>query len=380
MVGVVNLFVYVHNSNELAGVRFGFGGAMERVSTPLQGPQLPLFGSLQSRTVVAPERASTQHAEVKSLTEAAAAYCLHLAGAGRAIHTVRSTELDLHGVIEHLGEMPLSSVTPNVLGDHLRWLKMERHNGTASLRRKIATLKGLFRHAVQQGWLHDNPSDSLAYPPPVRPPLIVLTPSEADRVAEAAVHDPIWHALVLLLLDAGLKRDEALALRAEDLGLARNPGHSHVAVRRAGASKRVRRRVVPLTARAHAALVRLLTAPLPGERLISLSVRGVNFVVETVGQRAGITRVKKLTPEILRDTFAVEHMRGRQEAEAVLAGNGLPPPDLGRLRRDHDAEVLQLLGLSPHSEMAIRYRAAAAAAREATAPSPTAARADNNVD
>jgi integrase len=275
--------------------------------------------------------------------------------------------------------MPLSGVTSDVLRDHLRWLKTERHNGTASLRRKIATLKGLFRHGVQQGWLHDNPSDPLAYPPPVRPPLIVLAPSEADPVVVAAVHDPIWHALVLLLLDAGLKRDEALALRAEDLGLARNPERSHVAVRRTGASKRVRRRVVPLTARAHAALVRLLTAPLPGGRLISLSVRGVNFVVETVGQRARITRVKKLTPEILRDTFAVEQMRGRLEAEAALAGNGLPPADLGRLRRDHDAEVLQLLGLSPRSEMAMRYRTAAVATRDATAPSLTAGRADDEI-
>jgi integrase len=132
-------------------------------------------------------------------------------------------------------------------------------------------------------------------------------------------------------------------------------------VRHASQAKRVRRRSVPLTPRAHFALARLLRAPLPGGPLFSISVRGVNFVVETLGRRANITRLKKLTPEILRDTFAVRAMRDLIEQETTAASHGATPRELERLRARHDLHILQLLGLSRYSDMAARYRAAAAA-------------------
>src|SRR5262249_4699008 len=119
-----------------------------------------------------------------------------------------------------------------------------------------------------------------------------------------------------------------------------------------------------LPPRPHTALARLLTAPLPGERLFSLSVRGVNFVVETVGERAKTTRIRKLTPEILRDTFAVNEMQRRLAGENARAESGLPERELDRIRREHDRGLLELLGLSRYSDMATRYRLAATNAVE----------------
>ena len=159
----------------------------------------------------------------------------------------------------------------------------------------------------------------------------------------------------------GLKRDEVLALQTEDLYLAREAGNSRVTVRHASQAQRVRRRSVPLTPRAHFALLRLLQAPLPGGPLFSISVRGVNFVVETLGRRAQIVRIKKLTPEILRDSFAVRAMRNRIETESVATSRGATARELSRLRGQHDVQLLQLLGLSRYSDMAARYRAAATA-------------------
>jgi integrase len=254
-------------------------------------------------------------------------------------------------------------VSPEQLKAHVRWLRVERRNGSASLRRKIATLKTFFRFTVASGWLPESPAAVLVYPPPQRPRIVALDPGEVESVVTAAANDPSWHALLLLLLDAGLKRDEALALQAEDLYLAREPGDSRVVVRHAAQAKRVRRRSVPLTPRAHFALVRLLQAPFPGGPLFSISVRGVNFVVETVGRRAGIARLKKLTPEILRDTFAVRTMRQRVDAEIAAQEGGASARELDRLRSKNDLEVLQLLGLSRYSDMATRYRAVAAGSR-----------------
>ena len=302
----------------------------------------------------------------QQLSEAVEAYCLYLSDASRPAHTVRSTELDLRGLLQDLGDPRLGDISPGRLASHVRWLRTERHNGSSSLRRKIATLKTFFRYAMAAGWLVQSPAESLPYPPLKRAPVMVLTPNEIEAVVAAGSHDPAWHALVLLFADAGLKRNEVLALQAEDVYLAREPSESRVTVRHAAEAKRVRHRSVPVTPRAHFALARLLRAPLPGGPLFSLSVRGVNFVVETLGRRAQVTRVRKLTPEILRDTFAVRAMESRMTAESAAASQGATPRELDRLRAQHDLQVLQVLGLSRYSDMAARYRAVAAAD---TAPS-----------
>jgi site-specific recombinase XerD len=296
-----------------------------------------------------------------SLGQAIAAYCDHLAAAGRAAHTVRSTAFDLAALLAQLGNRPLAEVQPAHLAAHLRWLRDAKRNRPASLRRKIATLKGFFRHAVAAGWLATDPTADLTYPAPPPPRLVALTPDEAEAVVAASLADPVWHALVLLLLDTGLKRDELLALRPADLYLAPDPAQSRITVRHTQQAKRLRRRTLPLTPRCHAALARMLTIPWPSPTLFRLSVRGVNFVVETVGKRAGLQRIRRLTPEILRDTFAVRAMQQRVAVEQARARAGATPAELDALRTQHDREVAALLGISRYSEMPARYRAAALA-------------------
>jgi integrase/recombinase XerD len=323
-----------------------------------RGAQLDLF---PQPTGDSPAYEPTVAAPPTALSEAAVEYCRYLTRSNRARHTVRSTELDLGGLVQHLGDAPLASVTPDLLIDHVRWLRSERGNRVSSLRRKIATIKGLFRHAAASGWVASNPAEPIPYPPPIRSTIICLTPSEREAVIAHAGHDPIWCALVLLMIDAGLKRDEVLALRAEDILVGRDPEMSRIMVRRSSDSKRVRRRTVTVTPSLHSALKRLLTGPLSGGHLIGLSVRGVNFVVETIGRRAGLARVRKLTPEILRDTFAVNAMRERMQEERRRASEGAGAEQLARAQREHDREVLDMLGLSRLSDMAARYRSAVAA-------------------
>ena len=297
----------------------------------------------------------------RSLGQAIAAYCDPLAAAGRAAHTVRSTAFDLAALLAQLGNCPLVEIQPGHLTAHLRWLRDAKRNRPASLRRKIATLKGFFRHAVTAGWLPADPAAELTYPAPPPPRLAALTPDEVEAVVAASLADPVWHALVLLLLDTGLKRDELLALRPTDLYLAPDPAQSRITVRHTQQAKRLRRRTLPLTPRCHAALARMLTIPWPSPTLFQLSVRGVNFVVETVGKRAGLQRIRRLTPEMLRDTFAVRAMQQRVAIEQARARAGATPAELDELHTQHDREIAALLGISRYSEMPARYRAAALA-------------------
>jgi len=317
--------------------------------------QLPLFRS--SRTPLLADRQNDLRPPVR-LSEAARAYCAYLVERDRAEHTVRSTTLDLAGLVEHLGDMELAQLSAEMLQSHLHWLQTSRNNHTSSLRRKIASLKGLFRHVQGSGWLATDPAATLVYPPPHRLSIVALRPAE-EAAAIAATSDPLWLALVLLFLDCGLKRDEVLALRAEDVLLGQNTESSLISVRRAAHAQRARVRALRVTERLRTALTALLGSPLPGRQVVDLSVRGVNFVVETIGHRAGLTRVPTLTPEILRDTFAVRSMADYLERERRLVDQRATPRTLAKARAQHDHELLEALGLSRQSDGPARYRRAA---------------------
>ena len=137
------------------------------------------------------------------LRDAVAAFCLHLSNESRAPHSVRSTELDLRGLLEHLGDTSLADIAPTQLAAHVRWLRTDRHNGSSTLRRKIATLKMFFRHGVVAGWIAESPAETIPYPPLQRASLVALTPNEIEAVIGAGDHDPTWHAIALLFVDAG---------------------------------------------------------------------------------------------------------------------------------------------------------------------------------
>src|SRR4051812_24004740 len=59
------------------------------------------------------------------LRDAVAAFCLHLSNDSRAPHSVRSTELDLRGLLEHLGDTSLADIAPTQLAAHIRWLRTD---------------------------------------------------------------------------------------------------------------------------------------------------------------------------------------------------------------------------------------------------------------
>jgi integrase len=205
--------------------------------------------------------------------------------AGRARHTVDSTRLDLLQLGRFLGRQPLADVSSDDLRGFFAWLG--RQHGR--------------------------------------------------------------RALVALLLDCGLKRDEAVALRRADLELEVSPPRLHV--RHRATSQRARRRTLPLGDRL-AATLRALPGGEADGAVLGLSARGVDFVVETCARRAGVRPGTKVTPQMLRDTYACRRVAARLELEAALAD----PAARAALERDHDRLLLRELGLADSSGAAGRYR------------------------
>ena len=277
---------------------------------------------------------------------------------GKAAHTVASTRLDLQQLARFLGRLTLDAVTPDDLRAFFGWLGRQQGNRTSSLRRKTATVKGLFRQLHTRGDLEHDPAAELLYPALVTVESAPLTAEEVEAIVRAA-GSVSWLALVLCLTDAGLKRDEVVALRREDVELLDppdgpdGPGRLHVRHRRA--TKRVKQRTLGLTARLAEALANQLAAAEAAslETVVDLSARGVDFIVETCGRRAGVRPDSKITPKQLRDAFACARIRTFQAREVEVLDD---PATQRELRREHDALLIRELGLARASVVPDRYR------------------------
>jgi integrase/recombinase XerD len=285
---------------------------------------------------------------VPGLAAAVEAYVTFLASINRSQHTIRAARVDLRGLVRFLGDRPVADVA---VGDLQRFLAdgaLRGEPAPRSLRRKTANLKAFFRYALAEGWSERDPSGRLIYPELEARPPVFLEDEEVDRLVLAASRNPFWRAAVLLLADAGLKRDELLALELADVYLdPLHPERGYLVVRQTDQAKRVRARRLPLTPRLAAALAHVVDerAARPG-RLVAVTPRAVNFMLESLGELAGLTRVGRVTPQMLRESFAVAAARRFARTEGAEASRGRSEEELRALRTGHDVALSELLGLS----------------------------------
>lgn len=276
-------------------------------------------------------------------------YLAALTARGRSRHTVESTRLDLLQLDRYLGRQSLRSVATTDLRAFLLWLQRQQANRTSSLRRKISTVKGFFQYLQTSGLIAEDPSASLLYPPTETRDPRPLTLKEVQAIIKSA-GGPAWTALLTSLLDCGLKRDEAVALRWDDVELATPPT---LHIRHRAASQRTRRRTLAMSPRLAAALAGLASGRSQTGAVFGLSPRGIDFIVETCARRAAVRPSQKVTPQMLRDAYACRRVRDFVERERALADDATARAEA---RREHDRTLLRELGLSDESGAAIRYR------------------------
>jgi site-specific recombinase XerD len=274
----------------------------------------------------------------------------------RSAYTLDALRLDLSLLVRFLGDRVAAELSLDDLRRYVAWLSRERQNDSRSLRRKVASVKAFFSYLRESRFRSDDPAEALIYPTLEPHVPEVLEVDEETRLI-AAAERPLWRALLVVLLDTGLKRDEVLALHPSDISLdPEKPSRGYLAVRATDQARRLRPRTLRLTARAAAELGNLLGAS--DARIFAFSVRAVNFIVETCAQRAGLRKRGTVSPQMLRDTYALREVRWRVAVEAERRLSGGSTNDLAALRQRHDAEVCDLLGLTPGetNDPIARYR------------------------
>lgn len=188
----------------------------------------------------------------------------------RALESYRA---ELRRVERDLGHRVVSRMR---LADIDAWVGRLRDDGLASstIRHHLDRLSAIHQLAVRQGYLARLPC-RVERPRNVQISAAVpLTDRELSRLVAAARRHPDRRvlAVILLALDAGLRRSEMLLLRGEDVDLRR--GFLRLAVRgeQADRPKSGRERSVPiLTARLRAALAGLEREP--GQSLLGIRSR-----------------------------------------------------------------------------------------------------------
>jgi site-specific recombinase XerD len=345
-----------------AGAPSAAGGEEIVFATPLpvrQASAVPASELPQPiSTPLAPAADAPLHARPGKLSAAVEEYKEYLVAANRSKHTRESFALDLKLLLEHLGDVSLAAIGERDLRSFISWVRLERQNNPTSVRRKVASMKNFFAYLHRERLIPADPSLRLIYPEiyPALPEF--LEDAQVARLLDAAAEHPLWHALLALMLDTGLKRDEVVALGATDVQLDVPEGQpAYLVVRETEQAKRLRSRRLEISAPVARLLRDFAGATPPQPRFFDLSPRGVNFIVETCGQRAHIvTKAPKLTPQILRETFAVRQMRAMVADEERRRATGAPEEALTRLIEQHDVQLLRLLGLHEEPESAKKYR------------------------
>ena len=221
-----------------------------------------------------------------------------------------------------------------------RWLAAMRASGLApsTIARRVSAVRAYFRHLVLIGVKAENPAASLKLPRRARTLPRALSPSETERLIEAATGTSPRtlrdRALVELLYGAGLRVSEATGLEKGSVALEER------VVRVLG--KGAKERLVPLGRPAAEAVRRYLALGRPhldrryrpelflNARGGALTRAGAFLILKKLADRAGLEPAR-VHPHLLRHSFATHLLEGGADLRSVQEMLG--HADLGTTER-----------------------------------------------
>ena len=247
---------------------------------------------------------------------------LALSAARLAPCTVEAYRRDLTAVAAWLGR-PVADASVDELERHLADLRA-RGLAATTIARRAAALRSFFRHQTLLGARQDNPAAELELPRRVRRLPRTLSPSEAERLVEAAAgtqpRDLRDRALAELLYGAGLRVSEAVSLERGGVDLERR------LVRCTG--KGGKERVVPIGRQSAESLRRYLARGRPfldrrhrAELFLNakggpLTRAGAFLILRRLAARAGL-EPERIHPHLLRHSFATHLLEGGADLRSV---------------------------------------------------------------
>jgi integrase/recombinase XerD len=281
---------------------------------------------------MAPDPSSlTAHLSLhSSLTPAINSWQFYLDDQGKSPHTIKAFIGDLQLLASFLPpDRPLGQITTAELNNFLHWMQKNRGVPCSpkTLARRITSIKAFFRWLHQYGVITVDPAEKVLQQSVISPTPIVLTPDEVQAIFEAANRhrqaekpDSRYIALVLLLLETGIKKSECLALNTNHIDL-EAPEGAVLFVRYASPQHRFKERKIPLSAAWLEAYQEYKNQYALQERIFPWSQRRLEYLLEDLSEEAGLD--KHLSFDMCRWTCALSDWQSRMDANKIRQKLGI---------------------------------------------------------
>jgi integrase/recombinase XerD len=243
---------------------------------------------------------------------------------GRSPNTIKAFLSDVRILTQFLPEnTTVGKVNTADLNRYFEWMEKEREVPCSpkTLARRITATKSFFRWLHQYGVLAMDPAEKVAQRSAISPLPTVLTPQEYDAVLLAADRhrrdqkpDARPFTLVYLLLSTGIKKSETLGIQLEHIELDA-PSGPQVFIRYASPVNRYKERKLTLPDDWVPAYNEYLAQYQPTEQLFPWSPRRLEYLLEDVGNEAGLT--KHLSFDMCRWTSALNDYRAGEEPDKI---------------------------------------------------------------
>ena len=299
--------------------------APEGIDEP-KGPSQPPLFEVTGRGSYAPQisgvNALTPHSPVP-----VARYWFrrHLEQAQHPKNTVESYLYDLAIFEQVIGPKPIDTVTTR---DVARYLG-EAHT-RSTRKRRLTSASQFFKWLTLTAKMLEVDPTSSFYPDhiPLKTPRPLFEP-EQRALLDAALKDSTRSgAMVWLMLRLGLSRGEVLALRRDHIDFS-DPEAPVIYIFYDNPRWRGKERKLVASGEYTAIHEAFVAEFVPVDHLFEMLPQSVNKVVERVARAAGLS--KHVSPQTLRDTYAVERAREGAEEEQLLALLGLADDSRNRL-------------------------------------------------
>ena len=260
-----------------------------------------------------------------SLAECTDPYRQELVVRGKSTYTVTCFLSDLKMFSTFIGaDTPVGRVTKEQLTDWLMKLKF----GTAgqmpapkTMARRVTFLKNFFSWLEQEQIIRENPSASLTLERPLPPLPQLLSNEEVQALLDAAASDIRAQCLIYLVLRGGLKKEEVMSLHLDSIDLA-DAQTPLVTVRfAASVSKQHRERRLALPDEFTDVYREYVRKYEINDTLFPYTDRNLNYILARIVKNAGIE--KRVTLQLLRDTFAVQQLQAGVSFESLQEKMGL---------------------------------------------------------
>src|SRR5437764_6238498 len=158
-----------------------------------------------------------------SLAACAIPYQQELMLRGKSNYTITCFLSDLKMFSRFVGQdTPVGRITKEHLTDWLMKLKFGNKGQTPApktMARRVTFLKNFFSWLAHDGIIREDPSASLVLERPLPPLPELLFDDEIQRLLDTSGEDARCLCLVYLVLNAGLKKEEVMALKVQHVDL-----------------------------------------------------------------------------------------------------------------------------------------------------------------